>query len=95
MVPVFLLSFILCFCRVGGCNIGTPQQIVHRGMIKIGKTDENLRRQVILSGFIFGVAGLRHAKHLCDLSLCQIVVLAQIPNPLIHLKSPQKYRMLT
>ena len=41
--------------------VGFAEQIIDADIIKAGKFDEDLSRNIICANFIFGIAGLRHA----------------------------------
>ena len=70
--------------------VGFTEQVVDADAVKAGELDENLRRNIVRSNFILGIAGLRHAQIIGHLLLFQIMIGSQITNALIHhLSSPE------
>jgi len=70
--------------------VGFAEQVVDADVVKAGELDENLRRNIVRSNFILGIAGLRHAQIIGHLLLFQIMIGSQIANTLIHhLSSPE------
>ena len=57
-------------------------------MVELSQADQHLRRNIILSRFIFRIPRLGHAKIACNLLLCHICVFAEIADSLIHTITP-------
>ena len=64
--------------------VGSAKYIVGGGAVKVSKPDQNMGGNVVFSGFIFGVSGLGHAKHLCNFPLRKVSVFTQIANSSVH-----------
>ena len=54
--------------------IGFAEQIINAGIVKAGKLDQNLSRDIVGADFVFRVAGLRHAQIISNLLLIQIMI---------------------
>lgn len=46
--------------RVTGFSVGFAQKVIDAGVIKTGQFNQNGGGNVVLAGFIFGIAGLGH-----------------------------------
>ncbi len=60
------------------------QKIIDARAVKIGKFDEHIRGDIVLSRLVFGISRLGQPEHFCDLRLRQVSVFAQIADPSIH-----------
>ena len=72
---------------VGVSDITDTQNVIHAGLVKPGQPDQDLGGDIVLSGFIFGIAGLGHPQIPGNLRLIEIRVLPQITQS-VHLASP-------
>ena len=55
--------------------ICSAKEIIRGGFVEIRQFNQNGGWDIIFSGFVFGIAGLRHAQYLRNLLLGQIMVL--------------------
>lgn len=60
------------------------QQIINRNVVEIGKPNQNIRGDVTLSQLVVAVNLLGTVQEIRKLTLLQIVILPQVPNPLVH-----------
>ena len=64
--------------------VGFTKQIIDACAVKPRKFNEHLRRNIVCTHFIFGIARLGHTRIVGNLLLIQIVVCAQIADTTIH-----------
>ena len=60
--------------------ICSAEQVVHGNIVEIRDFDENFGGNVMFAGFIIAVSPLGTVQIFCHGSLCQIPVLAEIPD---------------
>ena len=80
----------LSAARIGLALIREAEQIVRAGLVKLRQTDQHFGWDIVLAGFVFGVAGLRHAEKFRNLRLIHVAVFSEIAKSRIHFTSPGK-----
>ena len=60
------------------------QNKIHRYVVVIRQLDQDFRWNIQFAALIIAVYPLRTGKNLAQLALRQVMILPQIPNPLIH-----------
>ena len=56
--------------------VDPAEKVIYRSFIKIRKFNQYRCGNIVFSGFVFGIPGLRHPQHLRDLLLGQILILS-------------------
>ena len=91
VTPPFVLIYSpILFSGIRGPLIGEAQQIVHAGFVMQSQLNQHIRRDIPLSGFIFGITRLGHMKKLRQLCLRQPFIFPQVTNSRIHFYHPKE-----
>lgn len=70
------------------------ENIIHTGMVKTGQFDEYLCGDIVLAGFVFGIARLGHAEKSGDLCLVKVGVLTEVAESIAHKITRRKYPII-
>lgn len=88
-----MLPFFFLF--VSGGIIDFAEEVVDTGVVEACEFDKNSGRNVVFAGFIFGITGLGHSEHFCNLGLVEITVFPHIADSGVHNCSPFQVEFFT